>query len=308
MVKTEKKRFVRFTLQRKKALTGLMFVSPFIFGLVLLYIGAITESILFSFGKFDENLNNVLIGWGNYKTILFVDPNFVRDVVESVGSLLLNTTIVIIYAIFVSSLLNRNIKGKGIFRALLFLPVIISTGVISKIQSYDMLNMLSGIGGAGGDVSHVSNGLFQIDTIKDYIMSLNIVPQLSDVIASAIQNIYKIINRSGVQIIIFLAGLQSISPSIYEAAYVEGASGWETIWKITMPMLSPLILVNVVYTVIDSFTNASNPIIIKIYRYTMETIDFGLASAMAWIYFILILVILIIVFSILSKFVYYENR
>lgn len=308
MVKTEKKRSRSITLKTKKAITGLFFVSPFIFGLVFIYIEAIIESISYSFGKFDENLNNVIIGWDNYRRVLFIDPDFVRNVVESIGTLFVNTAVIIIYSIFVSCLLNRNLKGKGLFRAMLFLPVIISAGVISKIQSYDMVNLFSGISSAGGDVSQVSNALFQIDTMKKYIMSFNIIPQISGIVAAAIQNIYTIINRSGVQIVIFLAGLQSISPSIYESARVEGASGWEVVWKITMPMLSPLILVSVVYTVIDSFTNANNPIIIKIYRYIMETIDYGLASAMAWIYFLLISVILIAVLATLSRFVYYENR
>lgn len=294
-------------MRSKKAIIGLIFVSPFIFGLIFIYFGAIAESIAYSFGKFDENYNNIIIGWDNYRRVLFVDPDFVRNVVESTGTLFVNTAVIIIYAIFVSVLLNRELKGKGIFRAILFLPVIISAGVISKIQTGDMASLFSQISSAGGDVSQVSNGLFQIETIKKYIMSLNIIPQISSIVASAIQNIYTIINRSGVQIVIFLAGLQSISPSLYESAKVEGATGWETLWKITMPMLSPLILVNVVYTVIDSFTNSNNPVIIKIYHYTMKTIDYGFSSAMAWIYFIVIIVILSIVLAIISRFVYYEN-
>ena len=308
MERTEKRKLRRLTLKNKKALTGLAFVSPFIVGLIFLYLGSIAESVSYSFGKFDENFNNIFVGWKNYKTVLFVDPDFVRNMAESIGSLLVNTVVIIIYSIFVSCLLNRNLKGKGLFRALLFLPVIISTGIVSKIQSYDMVNLISGISGAGGDVSQVSNGLFRVETIKGFIVSLNVIPQVTDVIVAAIQNIFMIINMSGVQIIIFLAGLQAIPSSIYESARVEGASGWEVVWKITMPMLSPLILVNVVYTVIDSFTNSNNPIIVKIHHYTMETIDYGRASAMAWIYFILISAILIAVLSVLSRFVYYENR
>lgn len=295
-------------MKTRKSLFGLLFVSPFIFGITFIYVRVLIQSILYSFGKMDENFVNRFAGFENYKSVLFVDPDFIRNVVESIGTLLINILIIIIYSIFVSSLLNRDIRGKGIIRAFLFLPVIIATGVVSKIQSFDIVNQISSISNAGGDVSKVASGLLQTEVIEGFILSLNIIPQLTGIIVGAIQNIFSIITQSGVQIIIFLAGLQAISPSIYESAYVEGASGWEVFWKITIPMLSPLILVNVVYTVIDSFTNSGNKIIQSIYYYITQTVDYGISAAMAWIYFLIIIFILLIILPLLSRVTFYDNR
>jgi len=298
----------RLTMKTRKSMFGLLFVSPIIVGIVFIYFRVLIKSIVYSFGKMDAQFINHFVGFENYKTVLFVNPDFVRDVMESVGMLLINIVVIIIYSIFVSSLINRDIKGKGIIRAFLFLPVIISTGVVSKIQSYDIVNQFSSISNAGGNVSQIANGLLQADMIEKFILSLNVIPQVSGIVVVAIQNIFSLISQSGVQIIIFLAGLQAISPSIYESAYVEGASGWEVFWKITIPMLSPLILVSVVYTVIDSFTNSSNKIIQSIYYYITQTVDYGISAAMAWIYFTLIIFILLIILPLLSRITYYNNH
>ena len=104
--------------------------------------------------------------------------------------------------------------------------------------------------------------------------------------------------------LIFLAGLQSISPSIYEASRIDGASGWETFWKITFPMISPMILVNAIYTIIDSFTRTSNPVM----QFINKQLDYGVAGAMSWMYFILVILIIAIVAAIASSFVFYQRR
>ena len=125
-------------------------------------------------------------------------------------------------------------------------------------------------------------------------------------ISSAVASISGIINRSGVQILIFLAALQSISPAIYESCQIDGATSWETFWKITFPMISPMILVNGVYTIIDSFTTASNPAMSYISQvYKLQDV---LSSAMAWIYFIIVILIVAVIAAILSAFVFYQRK
>ena len=106
-----------------------------------------------------------------------------------------------------------------------------------------------------------------------------------DVIFTMIDSIYDIVMASGIQIIVFLSGLQAISPSLYEAADVEGCSGWESFWKITFPMVSPLLLVNCIYTIIDFFMKNDNKVMELIYQVTYQDMKFGVSSAMSWIYF-----------------------
>ena len=127
-------------------------------------------------------------------------------------------------------------------------------------------------------------------------------------ITSLVNNIYDIVNRSGVQMLIFLAGLQSISPAIYESCYMEGASAWETFWKITFPMISPMILVNTIYTIIDSFTSADNAVMQTIQTVYNASGRMTESVAMSWIYFLIVILILAVIAGILSAFVFYQRR
>ena len=132
--------------------------------------------------------------------------------------------------------------------------------------------------------------------------------ELVTYVVNLVNNIFNIINRSGVQMLIFLSGLQSISPAIYESCSIDGASGWETFWKITLPMVSPMILVNAIYTVIDSFTSSSNSVMSYISRVYQEANGNVLSSAMSWMYFLIVILIIAAVSGILSAFVFYQRR
>jgi ABC-type sugar transport system permease subunit len=151
--------------------------------------------------------------------------------------------------------------------------------------------------------------LFTAMDFRWLFMSMRgISPSLVMYIVTAVNNIFNIVNRSGVQMLIFLGGLQSISPSIYESATMEGASAWESFWKITFPMISPMILVNAVYTVIDSFTTKQNPVMFLIENVYDEPGGQVLSSAMAWMYFVIVILMISVVGLIVSSFVFYQRR
>ena len=137
---------------------------------------------------------------------------------------------------------------------------------------------------------------------------MKIGQELVEYVAEMINSIYDIVNRSGVQMLIFLAGLQSISPAIYEACRIDGATSWETFWKITFPMISPMILVNGVYTIIDSFTTDSNSVMKYISDVYNSTEGQVRSSAMARMYFIIVMLIILAVFGIFSAYVFYQKR
>jgi len=295
----------RLSGSARNYLIGLFFVSLFIIGFVVIYIPAIIDSIRFSFSEMDADFNTVNVKWANYHRVLFVDPTFVRDTLETLGGLVINAVVIIFYSVVVSTLLNMNLPGKGLFRALLFLPVIISTGVIDRLMGF---SAITGGGITGASDNGTMSGVFDSRSMMQYILSMNINAELSGIIVGAIENIYDIITRSGVQIVIFLAGLQSVPNGVYEAAKVEGCTAWETFWKITMPLISPLIAVNVVYTVIDSFTSPKNVVMNKILSSILEKFDYGTASAMMWCYFLLVGVVLGITLVIVNKLAFYESR
>jgi ABC-type sugar transport system permease subunit len=301
----------RMTLKRKRSLAGLLFVSPFLVGFIFLVIGPVIQSILYSFSKITVGDNGMFltnVGLANYRQALFVDVDFTPAVIKSLYTLPVQLGFIIIYSFFIANLLNQKFKGRTFSRAIFFLPVIVTSGVLYMLQNYNPI-----LGSANGMINSGAQGINQ-DSVNLAGSMLNLLselfyfsPLLIDVVQSTVSQIYFIAISSGVQILIFLAGLQTISPSIYEACKIEGATSWESFWKITFPLMSPLILVNSIYTIIDIMSGVANPIIARCFSLAFIQLDFGFSSAMMWIYMITVFTIIITAGSIIRKRVYYEN-
>ena len=292
------------SLEKRKARAGYIFVLPFILGFILIYMPILIDSIWFSFYKQESGGAGTFIyvfkGLEYYNYAFTGSPDFVTKLLAGLQQLVLEVPAVIIFSLFIAVVLNQKMLGRAAFRAIFFVPVIISTGLMESINGSDIVSseMSNGIDdGSGG-------GLVNVMQIEDLFRQMAIGGELVTYVVNLVNNIYKIINYSGVQMLIFLAGLQSISDSIYEACRIDGATGWETFWKITFPMISPMILVNAVYTIIDSFTRSSNV--------TMSFIK-GIsnnseAAAMYWIYFISVILIIAVVAGIASTFIFYQRK
>ncbi len=301
-----KKRKPLWSLQRQKSLYGYVFVIPFIVGMISVFIPMMIKTVQFSFSDIEmgtEGYTLVDAGLKYYNKILFEDPFYVRQLLDSLSSLLVDTAIILIYALFMATLLSRDIKGRGAFRAIMFLPVIIATGIIDRADSISAQVLSSSILSSAGDTAQ---GMFTSFDIETLILALQLGDGFVEFIVGVINDMYGIITRSGVQLLIFLAGLQSISPAIYESATVEGATWWESFWKITFPMITPMLIVNTVYTVVDSFTAYDNTLMSRIYSVISGT-DYSLGSAMSLLYFVVLAVVLAIVIGIMNRMVFYEN-
>jgi ABC-type sugar transport system permease subunit len=312
MSKAKKKKGV--SLAAKKARMGWVFVSPFVVGFFLFFIILIGRSVGFSFMDvtMDQGggYSTKWVGTSNFYYMLRVHQYYTEQMLWSVRDMLLNLAVVPLFSLFVAMLLNRKIKGRGLFRAIFFIPVILATGIIAKA---DALNNIRGafsnldMGEITTTAEEMSSA-FNSESLMFYLKNVfRFSPKIMEIVENAISNIYGVINDSGVQILIFLSGLQSISPSLYEAAAIEGCSKWESFWKITVPMVSPMILVNFVYTIADSFTKYNNNVM-KIIQEEILANSYGYASAGAWIYFGIIAAVVIVVMLIASKFVFYQNR
>lgn len=300
------------SLTKKNGLYGWFFIAPFVIGFVLIYFSVILDSFIFSFNDLSLGKNGFelkFVGLSSYKYALFTHPTFLKDTISLVGDLLLQSPAIIIFSLFIAVLLNQNMPGRGLFRAIFFLPVVMATGIVLKA---DMSNaMLENMGSASGietGASTVAAGGFDISNIKVMLENMYIPTEVVDYVVNLVNNIYSVVNYSGVQIILFLSGLQGISPAIYEAADVEGANGWESFWKITVPLLSPIILVNIIYTVIDGFTRSNNTIMSLIDDVAFNKMNYSASSAMAWLYLLLVMVILGVVAFICYKFTFYQER
>ena len=289
------------TLQTRRARRGTLFILPFIIGFIVFMVRPLLMSLQMSFNDINV-LNGVMtpatgdvftlqifglklleIPIGKYAYALKTDPRFNQLLVDEIGRMAINTIATLVMSFVIAVILNQKFKGRLLCRVIFFLPVILSSGVLPGIEnsneSYNLINSIN-------QAVQESGGVNISASIQDLLSVSGVGKEIFDVIFQMIDAIYDIVMASGIQIIVFLSGLQAISPSLYEAADVEGCSAWESFWKITFPMVSPLLLVNAIYTIIDFFMKNDNAVIERINEimYGVQ-MDLGLASAMSWLYF-----------------------
>ncbi len=300
----------KVSLEAKKARHGWLFVLPFVIGFIAIYLPIMFDSVRYSFSEIGRQNTLTFVGFKNYTDAIMGQSgmDFLTSLGEGLMKLAMDIPTIIVFSLFIAVLLNQKIIGRAAFRAIFFMPVILSTGLIASI---DMMNISDESMSEGIDTG-MESGAAQIVSAMDIealFSNMVVGGELASTVANAVNNIYDIVNRSGVQMLIFLAGLQSISPAIYESCEVEGATAWETFWKITFPMISPMILVNLVYTIIDSFTDGSNPVMRVIDQaYTQGANGRTVSSAMAWMYFLIVMLIIAVFAAIASAFTFYQRR
>ena len=291
-------------MKTKRCLVGLGFVSPFIIGLFLIFIPSFIKATIFSF--FDiimkkDGYELVNVGIKYYQKALTGNAWFTQELIETVWQMLLNVPLIIAFSFFVSCLVNRKFKGRAFVRMVLFLPVIVSTGVILKVDT-----TFSGMSEVVQD-SEMMNAIASFN-IVDMFLKIGLPESIAAYISEAMARIYEIITQSGVQILVLLAALQTISPSLYEASTMEGATAWENFWKVTFPMLSPYLLTCAVYTIIDSLSSYTSPVLSVITDTAQGTnANLSYSIAMSFIFFGVALVILAIFGLIFSRKVFYNN-
>ena len=275
------------TMAARRARIGTLFILPFIIGFIFFMVRPLILSLQMSFNQINiKGFTMKWVGINNYKYALMTDTQFNERLVSEIGRMAVNVIATLVMSFVIAVILNQKFKGRIICRIIFFLPVILSSGVLPGIESSnEFYNMMTDINNSVQNSSGVN-----ISAALQQLLSVSgVAGGVFDVIFQMIDAIYDIVMASGIQIIIFLSGLQSISPSLYEAADVEGCSGWESFWKITFPMVSPLLLVNCIYSIIDFFMKNDNLVIEHInnvtYGMNAMAADIGVASAMSWIYF-----------------------
>ena len=308
------------SLDRRKARAGWLFVLPFLIGFVLIYLPMVWQSIQISFSHTKFLTGGAYkiewVGMQNYIDALQVDPKFTQVLLEGLGSLAIDIPAILIFSLFMAIMLNQKMVGRAVFRSIFFIPVVLSTGIMEVISAMDVLGdyMESGEGIDDGS-GKATETLVSVDDLALLFANMKVGDDLIKIVTQIVNNIFDIVNRSGVQMLIFLAALQSISPAIYESCKIDGATSWETFWKITLPMISPMILVNGVYTIIDSFTTESNPVMVYVQTvYSDGTgANYGnkassISTAMSWIYFAIVGLIVALIAAIMSGFVFYQRK
>jgi len=285
---------------------GYLFILPWLIGFLFFFLTPIVLSITFCFsnvsvGETGYTLN--FVGFENFITALTKDGKYPEFLLNSILSVLSNVPIIVVFSFFVAVLLKQEFRGTAIVKAIFFLPIIMSSGLFAELQSNYRAEAASMVDTAFENSNALA--VFSSDNISEYLMEIGIPSKWIDYFTGSINQIYSIITNSGIQIFIFLAGLNSISPSLYEASDIEGATGWEAFWKITFPLMTPMILVNVVYSIVDSFTSTTNSVMKYSYDLAFGNFNFGLSSAMSWVYFAILAVIMGVVTWLISRRTFY---
>ncbi len=298
-----KQRKIR-SLNAVKGRYGYLFILPFLIGFVFMFALPMTQSVWFAFCKVGINRNGFITefdGWGNFKDALFSDISYRQHVVTSILNMLLNVPLIVVFSFFMANILNKNFPGRAVARVIMFMTLVLASAALLSFDSGDVLQ--SAMGSSSVKDSD-SLSTFQSYNLGEFLITSGILPtKISRYLMTAADRIYSVVIYSGVEIMIFLAALQSVPHDLYEVASIEGATAWESYWKITFPMVTPQLLLCVIYAIIDSFTMHDNTTLEVIQRYAFEKQMFGISSAMSWIYFVVIIVIISIAYLLLSRLV-----
>lgn len=274
------------SLQKTKAVYGRLFILPWVIGFILFFLIPLVQSIGYSFSEvvMEDKLVATFNGLANYTHVWSKSLDFRTDLKDSLVEFAYALPIILFLSLALGVVLNQKFRGRLIARAVFFLPVIIASGVVIRIMNQDIL--ASQIQSADTSASF-TYGSFNIIYILNY---MGLPEPIIEPIVKYLQEIFNLIWRCGVQIILFLAGLQAIPGSLYEVSKVEGATAWESFWFITLPMLSNITLLVTVYTVIDMFTSPTNKIMDRIYS-LMQNQNYDTSATLMWSFFAIICVI-----------------
>ncbi|MFW5985512.1 MAG: carbohydrate ABC transporter permease [Halanaerobiaceae bacterium] len=297
------KQLFKLNMKQQYYIAGYVFCLPFIVGFLLFFLYPFLQAVYFSLSKLEllsEGFELHFSGIVNYYYIFFVHPNFITMFFDTLGQMLLDLPLILAFSFFSALILNQKFHGQSLARVIFFLPVIMAAGIILRMEEMDYITQAVQQG-------QQPEYFFSGAALRNLFLQARMPDVFIEFVLDAVERIPQIIRASGIQIIVFLAGLQSIPRSIYEAAEVEGATPWENFWLITLPMLSPLILTNIVYTIVDSFTAADNQLVQLIRSTAFGGAGFGVSMAMSILYFIAILLLLGIVFKLLSGWVFYHE-
>jgi len=287
-------------LKRRKALYGVLFLSPWILGVIPFFILPLFSTIFYSLGNINLTTGGVTLnGIAHYVRLFTGDPDFVRELAASFRTMLLEVPLILVFGLFFAMILNQKFRGRMLARAILFLPVIVTSGVVIYILQNDS---------NAASIMNSNGSFIQMTAVSDMLTRTGLSTGVVSVITDMMSRIFDMIWKCGVQSLLFLGALQSVSPSFYEAASVEGASAWEKFWKITFPSITPILLIGIVYTIIDSFTYYGNNIMLKSIGPALKNLQYSYAAAMSIVYSALVMVLLGLVFWIVGRRITYTER
>lgn len=289
------------TIMQKRAWWGRLFILPWVIGLIWFFLLPMIETFYYSFHKITISAGGLTftgVGFTNYLYYFTQDPNFIQSFVNSLWSLLISIPLIVCFSMFVAIVLSEKFRGRTFFRAVFFFPVIIASGVVINILTTNLLMNTASVS------TNQPAYMFQAPDMNEIFTVIGLPSQLLTLIGKLISEVFDLTWKSGVQILLLLAAINGIPSSFYEVADIEGATGWEKFWKITLPTALPTLLVAIVYTIIDSFTDVGNSVM-KMITDNFQQGKYENAATIGIVYFLAIMIIVGIVQIFLSRHISY---
>lgn len=265
-----------------KRRNGQLFVLPWTIGFILFFLVPLLQSFRYSFSSVKLDFGKTetkFIGLENYRMLLFEDPDFINNLTTSLITFVSSFPVILVLSLILAIILNQKFRGRLIFRTMYFLPVIIASGVVIEF----LMRTNYSVQGLGVS-SSLQEDMFSSSQILDI---LGLPPQVETYFLSIMGNLMTALWNCGIQIILFISGMQAIPDLLYEVAHVEGATKWEEFWYVTFPQLSRVTVLVIVFTTVEMLTSKTDIVMEKAYSY-MQSQMYAESSAMLWIYFAVI--------------------
>lgn len=296
-----KNKLFKLSYERRKGLVGYAFLLPWIIGTAIFFCYPFFHTIWMSVCNVTFEPGKIITefrGLDAYRRV-FIEQTFLQEAWTQLLTTLLHTICVLIISIFLAIILNQNFFSRTLWRVIFSVPIIVASGLVLSVFEKDLSFQTA--------VSSGSSSIFQSDALTEMLLSMGISDGIINVVVDVVSSVVDILWMSGVQILLFITGLQSISPSLYEVCDVEGATSWQRFWRVTFPLLTPYIFLNIVYSVIDIATKSTSQVMATM-RHHYTHMYYDNSSAAATGYFLMILALLGIITAILSKRIVYIDK
>ena len=283
-------------LDNLKSRYAFRFIAPWIVGMIFFFIVPIFQSMYFCFAQISiesEGVKTTFLGLENFNYLLFKDTQYIDDFIEAITDMFISVPFILVVSLILAVLLNNKFGGRLFFRSLFFMPVIIASGAVLELY----------LGAASGNATEVAVNdavSFGMIDFGEIFSALNLPTAIENYLSVALDNLFMLVWQSGIQIVLFIAGLQSIPDLLYEVSKVEGATKWEEFWFITLPMLGRTMFLVIVFTIVENITKSNNAVISHGYNF-FNNLDYGRGSATLWLYFLVIGIVMGAVIYIYNK-------
>lgn len=287
------------SLEARQSRYGRLFVLPWVIGFILFFLIPLGQSILFSFSRVTisaDGFKTAFTGLKNFHFAFYEQPQYTDNLGAAVTDFVTSLPIIVLLSLCIAVILNQKFRGRTVARAIYFIPAIVASGVVMGIFTADTASTAL-MDSGGGSQSAFSS----VIDFQEILSGLGLPDTILTLLSTYASRISSLIWSCGVQIILFISGLQTIPDPLYEASKIEGATPWEEFWFITFPMLSNILLVVTFYTTIDIFTNAENPVMEQAYNLILNQLNYDQSSAMLWAYFAIVGLVAALVFFLLNR-------